>query len=101
MFGEILALVGEENLPEIIVRRMKSEVRERIIESYKRRNGWWSTATSNWAAVCICGVLGSYIYFAEKEELDELKFRRDNGYLPQEDYDELAAEINQKLNELQ
>lgn len=36
-----------------------------------------------------------------EEELDELKFRRDNGYLPQEDYDELAAEINQKLNELQ
>ena len=72
MFGEILALVGEENLPEIVVRRMRSEVRERIIESYKRRNGWWAPATSNWAAVCICGVLGSYIYFAEKEELDEL-----------------------------
>ncbi len=36
-----------------------------------------------------------------EEELDELKFRRDKGYLPQEDYAELAAEINQKLNELQ
>ena len=36
-----------------------------------------------------------------EEELDELKFRRDNGYLPQEDYDELAAEITNRLNELQ
>ena len=36
-----------------------------------------------------------------EEELDELKFRRDNGYLPQEDYAELAAEITERLNELQ
>lgn len=36
-----------------------------------------------------------------EEELDELKFRRDNGFLPQEDYAELAAEITERLNELQ
>ena len=35
-----------------------------------------------------------------EEELDELKFRRDNGFLPQEDYAELAAEITERLNEL-
>lgn len=72
VFGEILVLVGEENLPELVVRRMKEQVRERILDSFKRRTGWWASATSNWAAVCICGVLGSYIYFGEKEELDEL-----------------------------
>ncbi len=72
VFGEILVLVGEENLPELVVRRMKEQVRERILESYKRRNGWWSVATSNWAAVCICGILGSYIYFGTEEELEEL-----------------------------
>ena len=36
-----------------------------------------------------------------EEELDELKFRRDNGYLPQEDYAELAEEITKRLSELQ
>ena len=95
MFGEILTLVGEENLPEIIVRRMKSEVRERILESFKRRNGWWATATSNWAAVCICGVLGSYIYFGEKEELDELipaMVKTAEGYLSGFDADGCCLE---------
>ena len=36
-----------------------------------------------------------------EERLEELKLRRDNGYLPQEDYDELVAEITQRLSELQ
>ena len=36
-----------------------------------------------------------------EERLEDLKLRRDNGYLPQEDYDELVAEITQRLSELQ
>ncbi len=70
-FGEVLCLVGEENLPELVVRRMKHEVRERIIEGYKKYDFWWKAGSSNWSAVCISGTLGSFLYFADEEEIKE------------------------------
>ncbi len=70
-FGEVLCLVGEENLPELVVKRMKSEVRERIVEGYKNYDFWWKRGNSNWSAVCIAGTLASYLYFATEEEIEE------------------------------
>ncbi len=70
-FGEVLCLVGEDKLPELVVRRMKHEVRERIVEGYKNYDFWWKHGSSNWSAVCIAGTLASYLYFATKEEIDE------------------------------
>ena len=68
-FGEILAHM-EDKLPELVVKRMKHEVRERIVEGYKKYDFWWKHGTSNWSAVCIAGVLASYIYFATEEEIE-------------------------------
>ena len=68
--GDIYALVGDK-LPELVTRRMKYEVRERIIKPYMNPEytfGWYH-GESNWAAVCIAGVLGSFLYFAEEEEI--------------------------------
>ena len=68
--GHVLAL-ARDALPELVVRRVENEVRERIVESYKKYDFWWKRGTSNWTAVCISGVLGSYLHFATKEEIDE------------------------------
>ena len=68
--GEVLVMVGDK-LPELVVRRATAQVRERIIEGYKKYKFWWYDATSNWSAVCIAGVLGSYLYFATEEEIEE------------------------------
>ncbi len=70
-FGEVLCLVGEENLPELVVKRMKYQVRERIIEGYKRYHFWWKEGSSNWSAVCIAGTLASFLYFGTEEEIKE------------------------------
>ncbi len=67
LFGEILMLISDI-LPELIVRRMKKEVRERIIESFEKYDFWWYTSENNWSSVCISGVLASYIYVADKDE---------------------------------
>ena len=68
--GEAL-LNTEHLLPELVVRRVKHEVRERIIKGYKMYDQWWKRTTNNWASVCIAGVLGSYLYFGTEEEIKE------------------------------
>ncbi len=68
--GQVLTIAGDV-LPELVVKRVKAEVRERIIEGYKKYDFWWKRGTSNWTAVCISGVLASYLHFATKEEIDE------------------------------
>ena len=67
LFGEIIVLISDV-LPEIIVRRMKNEVRERIIDSFQKYDFWWYTSDNNWSSVCISGVLASYIYVTDKSE---------------------------------
>ena len=69
-FGEVLIMAGDV-LPELVVRRVKAQVRERVIEGYKKYDFSWKRVKSNWGAVCIAGVLGSYLYFATKEEIEE------------------------------
>ena len=72
--GEMLALM-EDKLPELVVRRLKNELRERIIEPYKKYTGsdgfWWRRGESNWSAVCVAGVLGGFLYAATPEEIEE------------------------------
>lgn len=71
--AEIVYLIGDK-LPDLVTRRVKSEVRHRIIESFRDSKGEsrysWLTGTNNWAAVCIAGVLCSYLYLATDEEID-------------------------------
>ena len=70
ILGEAL-LFTEDVLPELVLRRVKHEVRERIIEGYKVCDNWWLRTENNWASVCIAGVLASYIYFGTEEEIEE------------------------------
>lgn len=70
LFGEVLACM-EDKLPELVVRRMKQQVRERIIESYKNDHFGWMDGTNNWGAVCTAGVFASYVYFATEEEIND------------------------------
>ena len=70
--AEILYLIGDK-LPELVYRRAKEEVRYRVIDSFAECSSdryFWLTGTNNWAAVCIAGVLASYLYLATDEEID-------------------------------
>ena len=68
--GEALFFT-EDVLPELVVRRVKAQVRERIIEGYKKYDQWWMRTKNNWASVCICGVLSAYLYFGTEEEIQD------------------------------
>ena len=68
--SEICYLLGER-LPELIRSRICTEVEKRIFKAYQNNTYWWERCTNNWAAVCLCGVVGAYIYQAP-EKLEEL-----------------------------
>ncbi len=71
--AEILYYIGDK-FPELAYRRIKEEIRFRIIDCYHEKNGekdyWWFTASNNWSAVCISTILATYLYLAEYEEID-------------------------------
>lgn len=71
--SEIVYLIGDK-LPELVTRRVRDEVRYRVIDSFAECEGeeryFWLTGTNNWAAVCIAGVLCSYLYLASDEEIE-------------------------------
>ena len=71
--SEVVYLIGDK-LPELVVKRVKAEVRYRVIDSFKSaesdRGYSWLTGTNNWPAVCIAGVLCSYLYLATDEEIE-------------------------------
>ncbi len=69
--GEILTLM-EDKLPELVARRLRNELRERIVLPYIENPDeyWWRRGVSNWSAVCICGVLGGFLYAATEEEIE-------------------------------
>ena len=67
----VLYYLGDK-LPELVYRRAKSELRERIIDAYATSyNHWWMRTTLNWAAVCTGNIMMTYIYMAEKNEIAE------------------------------
>lgn len=84
--AEILYFIGDK-LPELVRRRAEYEVRERVIESYKKYDGktfWWMDCENNWASVCIGAVFSTFAYLATKEETDALlprMLKTAEGYL--------------------
>ncbi|MBQ9115717.1 MAG: heparinase II/III family protein [Clostridia bacterium] len=68
--SEIIYFIGDK-LPELVVKRAKYEVRYRLIDSFKSYAGGWLTVKHNWAAVCCGATLATYLYMAEKEEIEE------------------------------
>lgn len=72
--SEIVYLIGDK-LPELVVKRVKAEVRYRIIDAFKdadkEERYFWLTGNNNWPAVCIAGVLCSYLYLATDSEINE------------------------------
>ena len=72
--AEILYYIGNK-LPELVRRRAEYEVRERVIEAYKKYDGktfWWMDCENNWASVCIGATFCVFAYLATKEETDAL-----------------------------
>ncbi len=70
--SEILYFIGDK-LPALVVKRARAEIRYRIIDSYKdatTKRYWWLKVENNWSAVCIASVLCTYMYAAEKWEID-------------------------------
>ncbi|MBR2930378.1 MAG: heparinase II/III family protein [Clostridia bacterium] len=71
--AEILYYIGDD-LPELVARRARAELRTRIIDAFKEKTGEkdfnWYTKTNNWSAVCAALVLGCFLYAAEKDEID-------------------------------
>ena len=53
--SEVYVLL-EHRLDAFLLRRIREEIRRRILEPYKSRAFFWETAATNWTAVCTCGV---------------------------------------------
>ncbi len=71
LVAQTLYLVGDK-LPELVYRRAKAQLRERIIESYSQNfDYWWMRTTLNWAAVCTGNIMQAYLYMAEPNEISE------------------------------
>lgn len=71
--AEILYYIGDK-LPELVRRRAEHEVRERVIESYKKHDAntfWWMKCDNNWASVCIGATLCAFLYLASDEEIKD------------------------------
>lgn len=72
--AEVVYFIGDK-LPKLVVKRVKAEVQYRIIDSFRdseeEKRYSWLTCTNNWAAVCIAGVLCSYLYLATDSEIED------------------------------
>ena len=84
--AEILYFIGDK-LPELVRRRAEHEVKERVIESYKKYDGktfWWMDCENNWASVCIGATFCAFAYLATDEEIEEYlprMLKTADGYL--------------------
>ncbi len=71
--AEILYYIGDK-FPELAYRRIKEEIRFRIIDCYREKRGetdfWWYKASNNWSAVCAATVFSTFLYLAEDEEIE-------------------------------
>ena len=68
MLAEITALL-EDRLDNLVLDRVRSEIRGRIIENYKNRTFLWDKIKTNWAAVC-AGNVGGALMYLDPEEFD-------------------------------
>lgn len=92
--AEILYFVGDK-LPNLVRKRAEYEVRQRVIDSYKKYDFYWKRKTNNWAAVCTGATLCAYLYICEREEIDEqlpAMMRTIEGYLSGYDDDGCCKE---------
>jgi hypothetical protein len=68
--ARVVNFIGDK-LPELLVRRAKYELKERIIDSFINNDFWWMHAKQNWPAVCIHGVFEVFAYLATDEEMEK------------------------------
>jgi hypothetical protein len=71
--SETLYVFGDK-LSKDIRYRIKTELKNRIIDNYENREQLWYNLRNNWAAVCSCGVGITYMY-AFPERFDSVKER--------------------------
>ena len=67
--AEIIYYIGDE-LPELVVRRAKAELRYRVIDSFAEKKPGFCNVKHNWASVCVAGVFCTYLYLATDEEIE-------------------------------
>ena len=71
--AEMVYFIGDK-LPDLVCRRMKANLRERIVDSYiKYRNDEyrWERNKNNWNAVCTGSIFATFLYLGATEELDK------------------------------
>jgi hypothetical protein len=66
-FAEILYIIGDK-LHELLVLRLESEIRRRVITPYKEGAFWWEDAKMNWSSVCAGSVGAAAIYLIKDNE---------------------------------
>lgn len=66
---EIAAFL-KDRLHERVLRRVKIEVKSRVLENYVTHKFWWEKSANNWAAVC-AGSIGMTMIYAEPEMLEK------------------------------
>ena len=71
--AEIITVLDEKISDEVKC-RVKSEIRKRLLDNYKRRSFWWESCNMNWASVC-GGYVGGALIYLFPEEFDCFKER--------------------------
>lgn len=66
-FTEILYIIGQE-LDQLLVHRLKSEIFRRVLNPYKLHTFWWEGARMNWSSVCAGSIGAAAIYLIEDSE---------------------------------
>lgn len=72
--SEIL-LIHSDKLDEILVKHIKFQIKDRVIEPFLNRNFHWETATHNWSAVC-AGCIGIIALLLEEGERQDIILNR-------------------------
>ena len=67
-----IAILFEKQFDSVIIKRIKGELRNRIIEPFFEKEYYWEKLTNNWSAVC-GGCVGSvFLYMAEDNEIKDI-----------------------------
>ena len=73
------AYIFGDKLSHDIHSRIRISIENKIVRNYESRSFWWEHVTTNWAAVCSCGVGLAYLY-AFPERFDSVKDRLFNTF---------------------
>ena len=72
VMSEVIYHIGDK-LPELVVRRARAEVRERMIETFDKtadNDIYWFHRNTNWSAVCIDNILSCFLHLGTEEEIE-------------------------------